>query len=79
MRQHLAVATEPDSEGEILNHKPLRQIVAQHPFSDYAQWWHVGQTFLSFMSEACTGTDLHGCAYRAFAVRFDTGQAQGLR
>jgi hypothetical protein len=59
MRQHLAVATEQDSEGEILNHKPLSQIVAEHPFPDYAQWWQVGQTFLSFMSEAIV-SEWHG-------------------
>lgn len=30
----------------------LGQIVAEHPFPEYAHWWPIGQEFLSFMSEA---------------------------
>jgi hypothetical protein len=30
----------------------LAQIVAQHPFSDFADWWPMGPTFLNFMAEA---------------------------
>ncbi|MCB8945910.1 MAG: hypothetical protein H6658_19355 [Ardenticatenaceae bacterium] len=30
----------------------LAQIVAQHPFPDYADWWPMGETFLTCMAEA---------------------------
>lgn len=39
-------------EGVTLGHKSLSQIVAEQPFPDYAEWWAVGRSFLSFMSEA---------------------------
>ncbi len=32
--------------------KTLAQLVAEHPFPDYADWWQVGTQFLNFMSEA---------------------------
>lgn len=32
--------------------KTLRQIVAENPFPDYAQWWPMGAAFLNFMSAA---------------------------
>ncbi len=35
-----------------MNQKTLNQIVAEQPFSDYADWWEMGQTFSSFMSKA---------------------------
>ena len=35
-----------------MGRKTLRQIVGAQPFSDYADWWQVGQTFTHFMSEA---------------------------
>ena len=31
---------------------PLSQIVAEHPFADFAEWWPMGETFLRFMAEA---------------------------
>jgi hypothetical protein len=30
----------------------LSQIVAEHPFPDFADWWPMGQTFIRFMAEA---------------------------
>jgi hypothetical protein len=35
-----------------MKRKTLRQIVNEEPFSDYNDWWQVGQTFTQFMSEA---------------------------
>ncbi len=35
-----------------MDKKTLNQIVAEKPFHDYAAWWPMGQTFVSFMSEA---------------------------
>lgn len=35
-----------------MTRKTLSQVVAEHPFPDYADWWPVGTDFLSFMSEA---------------------------
>ena len=32
--------------------KYLRQIVAEQPFPDYAQWWNLGSVFSKFMSES---------------------------
>jgi len=35
-----------------MRRKTLKQIVAEKPFSDYADWWNMGPAFLNFMSEA---------------------------
>lgn len=32
--------------------KTLQQSVGERPFQDYARWWRMGPTFLSFMAEA---------------------------
>jgi hypothetical protein len=44
-----------------MDQKILNQVVAEHPFPDYAQWWDVGQVFTSFMSEAIVSqwSELH--------------------
>ena len=34
-----------------MNNTSLRQIVAQQPFPDYAEWWPMQSAFLDFMSE----------------------------
>ncbi len=55
-----------------MEHKTLAQVVAEHPFSDYADWWPVGVNFLSFMSEATISqwADLEGSG------RLDTDTVQ---
>jgi hypothetical protein len=32
--------------------KSLAQIVEEHPYPDYAEWWPMGETFLRCMSDA---------------------------
>ena len=36
--------------------KTLKQIVAEKPFADYADWWEMGPEFLGFMAEAIVST-----------------------
>ena len=33
----------------------LAQVVRDHPFFDFAEWWPMGHTFLAFMAEAIVG------------------------
>lgn len=35
---------------------PLEQVAAKHPFTDYQDWWPVGDTFIRFMSQAIVST-----------------------
>ena len=45
-----------------MSQKTLQQIVTEHPYPDYADWWDVGPTFLSFMAAAIVPewAELHG-------------------
>lgn len=45
-----------------MKYKTLPQIVAEKPFSDFANWWPMGSEFVGFMSEAIVSewSALHG-------------------